>query len=669
MVPLNTKRFIQRAFNPRIAVCGWIVFGSSFFVRGAEPIDPIRLIPESAAGAVRVPNVPEFCAAWKMTTVSAFGKDPAMQPFVEAQKVRAEQELLAADLKVGIKLRDLLEIASGEAVLAWLPFKDPKRPYSIAVIADIRGLKQKAEAAIDQVDKDLIAGGAKRTDVKYGDETVRVYAIKSKPGQLNLDQVAICLNDDRIIASDRDSVVMGVLEQVAGKSKTKLLVDSPDYVRVNEQINDRPAINVNDPAKADTDNDAKADTENVAKADGVVGFYWFARPLAMARIVKDAIGIDRGRQVDVVALLERQGFDAIRAAGGRLTIGHADYDLLHQGFVLAPPVTDEPSKYKLAARMLQFPNSETEPIPTWVGENIASYTRLNWRMDEAFWAAETLVNDAFGDEIFRDIFDGIRDDEDGPRIDVAKNVIPNLGDHLVMLTDNQLPATQTSERLLLAIDLKNAAVVREAVKRAMEVEPDATLIEVVEGADVFRVSRSEEPSDFEGELFDDLGLDDQPDADAPKPLLNQWAIAVIESKDKPAGFLLFSSHPELLIETAKRMMNTPATGLGQTDAIKAVAEKLIVIDGDKFSMKRMVRTDLSLRVKYQLFRDGKLRDSDSLLSSLFRRIFDKKTDENDDPLAAKKLPPMETVEKYFRPAGTYVRTMPDGWQLDGFLQK
>ncbi len=41
----------------------------------------------------------------------------------------------------------------------------------------------------------------------------------------------------------------------------------------------------------------------------------------MARIVKELSVVDRGGQVDIVNLLERQGFDAIQAAGGQFVIG------------------------------------------------------------------------------------------------------------------------------------------------------------------------------------------------------------------------------------------------------------------------------------------------------------------------------------------------------------
>jgi hypothetical protein len=648
MIQSPFYRLKSRSLSLGTSICSFLFL---FGVSSPAFADELALIPDSAAGIVRVPDMPAFCQAWKSTTLSAFANDESMKAFVQGQRARAEQELLAADLKVGIKLRDLLEIASGEAVIAWLPFKDPKRPFSIAVIADTSGLKGKAKATIDQVDLDMKAAGATRKDVKFGNDTIRVYSLKAKPGQLKLEQVAIMLNDDRIIASDRETVVTSLLEAAAGNVSAPRLIDSEDYMKVVAQ------------------SDARNDLKETGPDAGVFGLQWFARPLAMAKIVKEAIGIDRGRQVNIVNLLERQGFDAIRAAGGNFTIGHRDYDLLHYGFVLAPPVTDEPSKYKLAARMLQFPNTNTEPTPGWIGKQIASYTRLNWNMQEAFWAAESLINDLAGDEIFRDMFDGIRDDEDGPRIDVEKKVIPYLGEHLLMLTDNQLPASETSERLLVAIKVTNVEAMRDAVRRAMEVEPDASLIEGVPGTDVYRVLRTDEPADFDSDLFDDLGLGDEPDPDAPPPLLNQWAISVVTPKDEEDGYLVFSSHPELLIETANRITEGAQDGLRDDKEFKSVSDHLIKIGGDNFAMKRVVRLDLALRVKYMLLREAKLRDSDSLLTSLIRRAFDKDTLEEDDPLGAKTLPPFEQVEKYFRPAGTYMRTVDDGWFLNGFLLK
>ncbi len=614
---------------------------------------PLQLIPDSAAGVVRIPNMPAFCDAWHKTNLSDMLEDPAMKPFVESLREQAKGELVSANLKMGVRPRDLLDITSGDTAIAWLPFKDPKRPYSVLLVTETKDRKAQAEQTLAKVDEDLKQSGAKREDVKHGTETIRLYSLPPAPGQLKVDQLAIMLSNDRLVASDRVSLVKEVLDRIAGSLKTPTIVATEAFQRISKQYADRIA------------NDQSGDEAN----RGTLGVQWFIRPLAMARIVKEAVGVDRGGQVDIVNLLERQGFDAIQAAGGQFLIGHQDFDLIHRGFVLAPPVTSEPSKYRLAARMLQFSNVDARPIPGWIRKEAASFMELNWEMDDAFWAAETLVNDAFGDEIFRDIFDGIRDDEDGPKIDVAKNVVPNLGKRLVIVTENELPASESSERMVVAIEVADVAAFKDAVKRAMEVEPDATLVPNVPGLQVYQVRRTEGQSDFDSELFDDLGLENEADADAPPPLLNEWAITAVGPAGDRSGYLMFSSHVDLLVKTAARVAANEQDGLNNVPEFQNLVKHSQTLGIDSYSMRRFVRTDQSWRVKYELLRQGNLRNSDTLVASIARRMFEKIQEEGEDPIGAKKLPPVDAIEKYLQPASTYLQTVADGWVLDGFLLK
>lgn len=75
-----------------------------------------------------------------------------------------------------------------------------------------------------------------------------------------------------------------------------------------------------------------------------------------------------------------------------------------------------------------------------------------------------------------------------------------------------------------------------------------------------------------------------------------------------------------------------------------------------------------MRVKYSLMREGKFRDSDSVLATLFRRIFISADSKTAD-LGTKLLPPFDQVESYFRPAGSISKATDLGWTLDGFLLK
>ncbi len=600
-------------------VCSLVMAGLS---TAAMAQAPLQLIPDSAAGVVRIPNMPAFCNAWHKTNLSDMLEDPAMKPFVDSLREQAKGELVSANLKIGVRPRDLLEISSGDTAVAWLPFKDPKRPFSVLMVTEISGRKQQAEQTLAKVDEDLKQNGAKREDVKHGSETVRLYSLRPAPGQLKIDQLAIMLSDDRLVASDRAPLVYEVLDRLAGTNKNPTIADNESFLKVSKQYADRIAN----------------DQTGAPAQQGTLGMQWFVRPLAMARIIKEAVGVDRNGQVDIVNLLERQGFDAIQAAGGQFIIGHQDCDLIHRGFVSAPPVTQEPSKYRLAARMLQFPNIATQPIPGWVRKESASFTELSWEMDDSFWAAETLVNDAFGDEIFRDIFDGIRDDEDGPKIDVAKNIVPNLGKRLLIITENELPASESSERMVVAIEIANLAAFQDAVKRAMEVEPDASLVPETGGIQVYQVRRTEGHSDFDSELFDDLGLENEADADAPPPLLNEWAISAVGPAGSKGGYLMFSSHVDLLVKTAKRLEANEQDGLNNVAEFKDLAKHSAQLGINTYSMRRLVRTDQSWRVKYELLREGKLRDSDTLVASIARRMFEKIKEEGDDPIGAKKLP-------------------------------
>ena len=476
----------------------------------ANYVPAIQLLPDTVAGLVRIPNVPRFCTAWKETHAGRLLKEDSMQPFIEAQRERAKNYLESVDNKIGIRIQDLYDIASGEVVFSWLPFEnDKRRPFTICVVADVRGLKAKAQTAIDTIDKDLKAGGWTRNDIKHREQTVRVYNSKPKPGQLKIEQIAITLSDSRIVAADRDTVVTDLLDAIAGAPKGKPISGHDDFKHVLTQS-------------------ARAIKGPLKNSGGTLAAEWYARPFQMGRIIRESLDIDRGNQVDVLKLLENQGFDAIKAAGGIFAMAGKKYDLLHRGSVLAP------GPFEKAARMLSFVNAPFDEIPAWVDKDTASFNRLRLNINDSFWASETLINEAFGDDIFRDIIDGIRDDEDGPQIDLQKNVLPNLDDEVILITDNTMPAQINSERMLVAIRVRDANKIKTAIRKAMEVEPDASKMDVLPGVEIWRFQRGEGEDDFDKEIFGDLelGFPEEEEADEDPPLLDHWAIALVDKGPK-----------------------------------------------------------------------------------------------------------------------------------------
>ncbi len=204
---------------------------------------------------------------------------------------------------------------------------------------------------------------------------------------------------------------------------------------------------------------------------GTLAIEWFARPFAMGRIIREGLDVDRGNDIDIIKLLENQGFNAVTSTGGVVAINGQTYDFLHKGVIRATRPFDK------AARILQFDADPRENIPGWIGPETASFNRLNLRIEDAFWASGSLIDEALGDAIFDDMIEGIHKDKDGPQIDIKNDVLPNLDNQIILLSDNVLPADINSERILVALRLRDAGKIKAAIQKAMEVEPDATKME------------------------------------------------------------------------------------------------------------------------------------------------------------------------------------------------
>ncbi|MCM2373069.1 membrane or secreted protein [Aporhodopirellula aestuarii] len=607
-------------------------------------VSGLRLLPADAAGVAWVANMPVLAASWQETTLHELGEDDLMRPLIEAN-LGADGALWSnVGDKIGVRPKEFYEIASGEVVVAWLPFEnDRRRPSCLCVVADIRGNHQQAISVVDRIDQDLKADGATRTDVEKFGETIRVYQPKTRPGQLKIEQVVIAVTEDRIIASNRDTVVIDMLEAIPNGGLAEPVEEAPLFKAVAEQVSDR--IEVKKPGST---------------------FQWYVRPLSMGRILRDVAKVDRGNKVKILNLLENQGFDAIEAMGGTVVVRQDEFDLLHRGYVHAPPVTDLPDRYRLAARVLQFPNGNLQELPGWIPKTTATVTQMNWKMEEAFWALESLVNEAFNDKIFRPTIAGIRDDEEGPQIDIEKNVMPNLGEHLLLLTDNTEPITVDSERLLVAIEVIDQDVIANAIAKAMEVEPDVQLVESVKGVDIWKVQRGE--GEIEEEVFfDDFGGEDDMEEKQP-PLLDTWAIAMVgKGPGSTTPYLMFSSHVDFLIEVAERIGSGAGDGLNEQDEIKELLKTTKEFGGEKPAIQRIVRLRESLQAKYELRRRGELKDSDSVLASVIRRLFEDDEQEEIERPNANKWPPYSQVKKFFKNASSFVETTDTGWSLNAFL--
>ena len=86
--------------------------------------------------------------------------------------------------------------------------------------------------------------------------------------------------------------------------------------------------------------------------------------------------------------------------------------------------------------------------------------------------------------------------------------------------------------------------------------------------------------------------------------------------------------------------------------------------------KFFVRTDEAFRPVYELLRQGRMPESETLLGRVLNRLLTPPDDEEEGILRKQKidgrqLPEFEMVRRYFSPAGTVIRSYDDGWFIAG----
>ena len=86
----------------------------------------------------------------------------------------------------------------------------------------------------------------------------------------------------------------------------------------------------------------------------------------------------------------------------------------------------------------------------------------------------------------------MKNDPNGPKIDLRKELIQNLGQRVTMITDYQLPITTSSERLLFAIETKDEKAVAKAMEKSMKNDPTVKR-RVVGGRVMWEIVEEEQP--------------------------------------------------------------------------------------------------------------------------------------------------------------------------------
>ena len=581
-----------------------------------------------------LPDSPKFFESWDKTQLGKLAADDALKQFWKNQREEIQDRFQEAGWQLSLEIEDLNEISSGQTTLAWISRAkdaakpDPAKPYSIAMIVDVGGKEDAVNKLLQRIDTQLKAKNATSKVADVSGAKVKKYSFPKIAGEPRIRESFYTLSKNQLLATDD---LLSIAELLAAQTgdKTDSLAKSPLYKSV------------------------LAKTQTLEQSPEIE---YFVRPIGFAKLLRSISGKPSNNQSDLLKILDSEGFGDLKCFSGNIQIANGTFDFFHNGYLIAKKPASP------SVQILDFPNINKLVPPGWINMETATVISFSWNLKNAFPKFKGIVDAFVGKDTFETVIEGIRDDPQGPQIDIVKEVLPNLTTEFHIVTEIVKPIAPESKRSMVILKLNDPnKKLNKVVERFGKAEPNASPIDV-EGFRIWRVK-----NDVADEVVLDFGKGNEKDkpkeADSDEPLLDQWAITIMDN------YFIFASDAEMIIDTIRNAKKNAGAFALEPDVLQVSNMLNTVVGKDGQSFSSITRSDRAFEMQYELFREGILPESKSMLATILDRILKPKNPRQGQPqkVQGAALPPFNTVSHFFNPSGGDVKTEDDGWSFKSFI--
>ena len=360
----------------------------------------------------------------------------------------------------------------------------------------------------------------------------------------------------------------------------------------------------------------------------------------------------------IVDLFKTQGFSAIQGVGGYVDFSIDRFEIFHRTAAYAPP------PYQKGMKVMVFPNDRDFMPQPWVPRDLATYDTFYLDVVNGF--------DNFGPLFdfmvpgaepgsWEEAMRGLKTDENGPRLDMRREIVLQLENRVSMLTDYQLPITETSERTLIAVPAKDVARVKAGLTKFYQKDKDIKRhvlgdLEIWENVPPPKKEVPVVELQMPGEKKRPGRGAQQSD-----PLMPNAAITVAY------GHLMIASHLDFLLKVLQPRQ--PRDTLGRSIDFQIVSQGLNQLAPPLSAARMFSRGDEEARPTYELIRQGKLPQAQTMLARMLNWFFNTgKNKSRQQKIEGRAMPDYEIVRRNLGPGGTYVVSENGGWFLGWFLK-
>ena len=641
------RRFVQ-------VLCVAVVCGGLRATAGSFPPSE-TIFPATTRAWLSIPDIRELEARFDRTSYGQLVADPQMKAFVDGLREQISKNGRQRLAKLGLTVEDLGKVPGGEVAAAAIEAEPGV--LSTVLLVDTTGHEADAKELVERIGKRLLEQKATKVAVPGAPPQLTVYQLppdedgRSAPGRVR--RVAFAQTPTALVVGD-DAVQVGQAFAILAQGRKDSLATNPSFTATMARCGREVPV-------------------------AAAPIRWFIEPLAFAKAYQASNPPREKRKgPDFVAILGRQGFDAIKGIGGVVAFDFGGHSLRHHTLVHAPALPGRdafgPERFDLAARMLRFPDAEATAPPAWAPRELGSWLALQWDIKTAFHSVETLFDDVVGEPgTFKDVIASLKEEPDGPQIDLEKDMIDCLGTRVTLLTHHVEPIDTDSERLVIAIEATDPEKVAATVGKTMAADSDMQRIEIA-GHEVWElIDRSMAVPQLEIETPGGaVAHADHHDGDDDSAHRRRQRIREKEEKLLPHsavtvahGHLLIASHRDIL----ERVLVAPggADALAAAADYKAAAAELARLLPGKAALRTFGREDETIKPTYELLRQGSMPKSKSVFGQLLNGMLGdgKPGTVREQKIDGTTLPEFESVRRYFGTTCLGMESTVEGWYFAG----
>lgn len=582
-----------------LACCSMLALTGSQSI-AEEKVSSARRLPPQVYAYFTVRNTVELKQRFGETLFGQMLKEPQLAAVGEQVKDAIFERAAEVEEQLGVKIDDLLALPQGEIAVAVV--QPPGGKLSIVVMLDFGDKRETLDKLIAKAVENLEEKEITRSTEDYQENEIVIFSKgdgeNEEDGADPDKTIAYCIKDSVLVAGNRPDAIKLALVRWDGQHDSTLMSNEV-FRYLSEKCGNgtetRPLMT------------------------------WFVDPIGLLRAGLTASPQAPPQAMMVMGFLPLLGLDKFKAIGGTLDMVTGEFDTVSRTMIyMEPPTTG-------LLKAFRFP-AEAQRPPSWVTADATSFSTVNWAIEDAYKAVESLADTFQGPGALSLMLDKLSEGQFNGDLHLKDDILDVLTGQVRIFSDVPDGDKPMGARSLYALEVNDADAAKATLAKLAAIEGFPGESREFRGQTIYELPAFPEFNQFGG-------VEDEEDEDA---------------EEKMSGYAVVKDH--LMFADNVTLLEKVIRGGGEADKLADTAayKQIAAHFPEKTSAVGYQKENVDFKKLYEAIRSG---NAEFLIGDAFSDI------------DFTELPKFDEIRGFMPPSGSFMVPDERGLVIQSFTLK